>query len=272
MSRLLLLLVCLSLPLCSVYPKPKMDRCRGTYSYNYSESISHAEGKARGIEYAISKALADKYGTTVMSQSMLELTSNGDRFNQMTRLLVKGKLIRHVHEPQISAPMFADNMFRIDVTVDFYARPIEYAPTEFIAKVLRNGQEDKFESSDFKDGDKFYMSFESPKAGYAAIFFQGKEAVYCMLPYIDEEDAFHVEKGKKYVFFNKDNNTYHMICGEEPEINYVHVLFSSKKFIDGDVVREMSPSKFMDWLGYRQSYDEWLQIQSTMIKVNPSKQ
>ena len=262
----------MSLPLCSVYPKAKVDRCGGTFPYYYSESYSHAEAKARAIEEAIFRALADKYGTTVTSQSMLELTGNGDRFNQMTRLLVKGKLIRHVHEPQISAPMFADNMFRIDVTVDFYARPIEYAPTEFIAKVLCNGQEDKFESSDFKDGDKFYMSFESPKAGYAAIFFQGKEAVYCMLPYIDEEDAFHVEKGKKYVFFNKDNNTYHMICGEEPEINYVHVLFSSKKFIDGDVVREMSPSKFRDWLGNRQSYDEWLQIQSTMIKVNPSKQ
>lgn len=271
MSRLLLLLVCLSLPLCSVYPKPKMDRCSGTFSYYYSESISHAEAKAKAKEEAIARALAEKYGTTVTSQSMLVLTQGGDRYNQVTRLQVKGKWVKNLHEPKFSSPEFADNMFRIDVTVDFYARAIDYAPTEFVAKALRNGLEDKFASEEFVDGDKFYMSFETPKTGYAAVFFEDRDMVYCMLPYMDEEDAFHVEKGKRYVLFNKDNNTYHMTCGEEPEINYVHVLFSTKKFIDGDVVREMGSSKFRDWLGTRQSYDDGLQIQSVMIKVNPAK-
>lgn len=272
MVRLVILISFMFLPFSYANSKVKMEKCGGTYPYYYSESISHAEAKAKAVENAIIMALADKYGTTVTSQSLLELTNNGDRFNQVSRLHVKGKLVKHLHEPKISAPVFADNLFKIDVTVNFFATAIEYAPTEFVAKVLRNGQEDKFESDVFANGDKFYMSILSPKEGYVAIFFEDKETVNCMLPYMDEDEPFHVSKGEKYVFFNKANNTYHVVCGEEAEINYIHILFSSRKFIDGDIVREMQPAKFRGWLGVRQSYDENLQIQSIMIKINPDKQ
>lgn len=264
-----ILLAYMFLPVSPLHSKVKPEKCGGTYPYHYSKNISHAEAEARAVENAVIMALAEKFGTTVTSQSMMELSTQGSGYSQATRLLVKGKLLKHIHEPKISAPLYADNMFRIDVTVAFEAVPIEYAPTEFEAKVLRNGQEDKFESNTFADGDKFYLSFMSPKAGYAAVFYEDAAQVSCMLPYIDEEEARQVEKGEKYVFFNTPNNTYHLVCGEESEINYVHVLFSDSKFINGDLLRNMKPAKFRDWMGVRQSYDNGLQIQSFMIKVNP---
>ena len=266
-----LLFVCIFLTFSYAKSQVKRERCSGTYPYFYSENISHAEAKAKAVEKAIIMALADRYGTTITSESLLKLTNDGDKFNQISKLQVKGKLVKHLHQPKISAPSFEDNMFRIDVTVDFYAKAIEYAPVEFIAKPLRNGLDDKFESDTFCDGDKLYVSFTSPKAGYAAIFFEDNETVNCMLPYIDEYDSFQVSKDKKYVFFTQDNNTYHLICGDEPEINYLHILFSSKKFIDGDIIREMSPVKFQDWLAVRRNYDDALQIQSIIIKINPQK-
>lgn len=272
MTNLLLLLGIMFLPFFHVHQKDNLEKCGGTYPYYYSENISHAEAKAKAVENAIVMALADKYGTTVTSQSLLELTNQGDRFNQMTRLQVKGKLVKHLHEPKISAPIFADNLFRIDVTVEFYARAIKYAPVEFVAKTLCNGQEDKFKNNVFVNNDKFYLSFLSPKAGYAAVFYEDKEMVNCMLPYVEEEDCFPVCKGQRYLFFNVRNNTYHVVCGEEPEINFVHILFSPKKFIDGDLVREMSSGQFREWLGLRQSYDEGLQVESIMIKVCPERE
>lgn len=266
---LFLLLAYIFLPASPLHCKVKPEKCGGTYPYHYSENVSHAEAKARAVENAVVMALAERYGTTVTSQSLLELNLRESGYTQATRLLVKGKLLRHIHEPVISAPIFADNMFRIDVTVEFYATAMEYAPTEFEAKVLRNGQEDRFESNTFAAGDKFYLSFMSPKSGYAAVFYEDAAQVVCMLPYIEEESAHPVAKGEKYVFFNTPNNTYHLTCGEEPEINYVHVLFSDWKFIDGDLLRDMKPAKFRDWMGVRQSYDNGLQVQSFMVKVNP---
>ena len=253
--------------------KGRQVRCGGTYSYTYSENISHAEAKAKAIENAIIMALADEFGTTVTSQTLLELSNESERFDQISRLQVKGKLVRHIHQPVISVPLYADNMFTVKVTVDFYAKPIEYAPTEFEAKVLRNGKEDKFENDQFVADDQFYLSFRSPKAGYVAVFFEDRTAACCMLPYYgNDETPFRVEKDKKYVFFDVRNNTYHMSCGAEPEINYVHIVFSPNQFINGDIIREMTCSKFRDWLGKRQSYDEKMQVQSIMLKVSPRKE
>lgn len=255
----------------SLFAKDKLVKCGGTYPYTYSENISHAEAKAKAVENAIIRALADKFGTTVTSQSLLELTNKGDRFDQISRLQVKGKLVRRIHEPQLSAPVFADNMFTINATVEFYAQAIEYAPTEFKVHTLRNGTDDKYASGEFNANDKFYLSFTSPKSGYVAVFFEDRENVCCMLPYVnDDEEPFFVEKGKRYLFFNVANNTYHFSCETEPEINYIHVMFSPKLFINGDVIRDMTCSKFRDWLGIRQSYDNELQVQSMMIKVNPT--
>ena len=252
------------------YCKSKEVRCRGTYLYVYSEHISHAEAKAKAVENAIIMALADNFGTTITSQSMLELTNSGDKFSQMSRLQVKGKLVKHNREPQISTPQYSDNQFSVNVTVDFNALPINYAPTQFVAKALRNGKDDRFESSTFTSDDKFYMSFYSPKAGYLAIFFEDKDGVSCMLPYVDDDNSpYSVVKDRRILLFDITNNTYHMTCGEESEINYVHVVFSPNKFIDGDLVRRMSCKRFRDWLGNKQSFDELMQVETLMIRVNP---
>lgn len=270
------IIVLLSLFICSsrLVAKDKQVRCGGTYPYVYSGSISYDEAKARAVEEAIIKAIADKFGTTVSSASLLEMTNEGERFDQVSRLLTRGRFIRHATQPKVSNPVFADNLFTIQVTVDFYAVPIEYAPAEFSAKMLRNGTDDKFESDCFVADDKFYISFQTPKAGYVAVYFEDKNMVSCLLPYYDDDsEPFHAEKDKRYVFFcNVENNTYHVSCGEEPEINYLHVVFSPHPFIHGDILREAAPRKFRDWLARHQAYDEQMQVQSMIMKVMPKKE
>lgn len=143
MKRIVFITIILFLCTSSLLAKVKQERCGGTYAYTYSGSISYDKARTKAIENAIVMALADKFGTTVTSQSLLELTNRGDRFDQMSRLQVKGKLVRHINAPVVSDPVYADNMFTLNVTVDFYATPIEYAPVEFVAKTLRNGTSDR---------------------------------------------------------------------------------------------------------------------------------
>ena len=52
----------------------------------------------------------------------------------------------------------------------------------------------------------------------------------------------------------------------------MHVIFSPKAFINGDIVREMTSGKFREWLMKRQSYDEEMQVVSMMVKVSPKKE
>ena len=111
------------------YAKEKKVKCEGTYTYTYSGSLSFNEAKVRALDYAVTMALADQFGTTVTSQSFLDMTGNWERFEQRSRTLVKGKLVRHIHEPVISNPLYENNQFTLEVKVSFYAQPLDYPPT-----------------------------------------------------------------------------------------------------------------------------------------------
>ena len=127
MKKIIFITTILFLCTSSLLAKVKQERCGGTYAY-------FIERPRFAVVIAIVMALADKFGTTVTSQSLLELTNRGDRFDQMSRLQVKGKLVRHINAPVVSEPVYADNMFTLNVTVDFYATAIECAPVEFVVK------------------------------------------------------------------------------------------------------------------------------------------
>ncbi len=63
-----------------------------------------------------------------------------------------------------------------------------------------------------------------------------------------------------------------MTCGEEQEINYVHVVFSPNPFINADLMRTMTRRKFNRWLEKHLNYDSELQVQTLMIRVLPDKE
>lgn len=255
-----------------IQAKPDNEKCEGTYSYTFSKSISLEEGEARAVENAVIMALADKFGTNVTSQSLMEMSNDYDRFMQLSQLAVKGKLVKHIKQPKVSEPVFKDNLISVDVTVCFYAQPIEHAPIEFKAIPLRNGTEDVYEAQNYIAGDRFYMSFTTPKNGYVAVFFDDGKNVTCMLPYVANDNSpFYAKKNKRYLFFTDDNDTYNFVCGAEPEINYLHVVYSPNKFINGDLVRDMSSKDLQKWLGNRRSYDEELEVESIMIRVTPKE-
>lgn len=269
------LLITFLITLCiSSFASGKKVRCKGTYQYQYSTSISYDEAKPRAIEYAEAKALEETFGTFVSVQSFIELSNDGtDRFNQLGKTLVKGKIVKHNSTPTVSAPKFFDNMQWVEVMVDFDAVAVDYPPTEFVAKTLRNGTDDRYEDTNFAADDKFYLSFRSPKAGYVAVFYEDQRSVVCMLPYdYDDNKPFAVEKGKRYLWFDLDGYRYHLSCDGDREFNLVHIIYSpNDRFINGDLMREMSCLQFHEWLDLRRNIDTEMQAEQIIIKVSQRK-
>lgn len=270
MKRLILCSL-LFLAITGLSAKDKLVRCEGTYDYTYPTSMSTDEARVRALEYAIEKAIADNIGTDVWSDTYLEMSKTKDSFNKITQLSVRGEWVEDIYEPQISDPIYANNMYSISVKVAFMARPYESSRVPFIAHILRNGIDNRFSSEEFKEGDNIYISFEAPSKGYVAVFLEDTECVVCAVPYVgQDEQPFFVKKNKSYIFLNEDNNRFHITCGPEPEINSVHIVFSPTPFIKGNLVRERSKSAFRKWLGTIKSRDqEDLQVKSFHLKVYP---
>ena len=135
-------------------------------------------------------------------------------------------------------------MFTLNVTVDFYAVPIEYAPVEFVAKTLRNGTTDRYESSEYVAGDPLRYVVQLLKL--AILQCSSRTATqWCASCHISVMTICRfVGKDKRHIFFENDENGYQMTCGEEQEINCVHVVFSPNPFINADLMRTMTRRKF----------------------------
>lgn len=254
----------------------KLVRCKGRYLHTYSTAISLDIAKVQALNFAITEAIAEKLGRTVSANILLQMSNTKESsFDQISQLTVKGEWVKDIQEPKFEPPVYKDNQFGMWVTVDFYARPLELVPVTFTAYVLRNGTDDsKFkvgEIGEFNDGDQLFVSFQAPRDGYVAIYLQDTETAICALPYIGQDETpFRVKKGQRYIFLTEDNNRYHMTCEAEPEINFVHIIFSPFPFFKGDLIREMPNRTFRKWLGAI-GYDseKQVQVQSKIIKVSP---
>ncbi|MCC8113488.1 MAG: DUF4384 domain-containing protein [Bacteroidales bacterium] len=149
-------------------------------------------------------------------------------------------------------------------------REITSAQADFTARVLRNGTDDKFEASDFRADDDFYISLVTSVGGYAAVYAQEDDGyVYLLFPYpMQENPSAPVKANRRYVFFSKDDADASDLPyvrqvyfdGARDVENYVfYVLFSPNEFYrptrgiaqDGRIKSE----DFLKWLSKTQSHD-----------------
>ena len=79
MKKYIIAIIQLILCISPILAKEKLVKCGGTFPYYYSENISHAEAKAKAVENAVIMALADQFGTTVTSQSLMEIADANER-------------------------------------------------------------------------------------------------------------------------------------------------------------------------------------------------
>ena len=242
MKRTLLIIILLNVIL-ATYAQ-KVLRVSGEYTYYAPENVTLEEAKRTALERAKLDALANVFGTTVTQSNTSYLSNVNDeskvKFWSYGGTEVKGEWIETIGSPEYKIS-YDQSMLVVKVSVEGKAREIQNMQVDLDVKVLRNGTDAKFESSNFKDGDDLYLYFKSPVDGYLSIYLidESVAEVYCLLPYhASSGSPVHVRKDKPYVFFSvndaestKDEvDEFLITASQSVEYNDLIVAFSKEEY------------------------------------------
>ena len=265
-------------------------KVRGEYTYHAPENVTLEEAKRTALERAKIQLIAEEFGT-VVTQTNTTFVENTDEessveFRSLAASDVKGEWIETIGTPEYSIS-YEQNMLVVKVHVEGRIREIKSAKVDFTAKILCNGTEDRFESSDFKDGDNLYLSFSTPTDGYLAIYLlDTNRDAFCLLPYPGDTDGkVFVKHGNRYVFFSidkklqsKKENTpvheYKMTCEKGMESNFIYIIFSPNAFTkasdtmtDDSLPRMLPYANFQDWLSRCRRKDKEMIVEVRQITI-----
>ncbi len=265
-----------------------VHRVSGMYRYVVPEHVSVEAAKITAVERAKIQALADEFGTLI-SQNTSTLIENRNEKSDVSLLSlgssdVNGEWIADTQEPKIEIGT-QDRIFVVTASVEGKARAITRVGIDVVAKLLRNGTDDKFESEEFNAGDDLFLHFESPVDGYLAVYLvDDSQQAYCLLPYIHNTTGrTEIKGGRHYLFFSqkhpqaKDQSVdeYQLTCAKPHEYNRIYVLFSPNEFSkanDQESSNESLPrvlpfENFQKWLSKSRIRDSDMQVVTKIISI-----
>lgn len=268
----------------------RTEKVTGRYTYYAPENVTLEEAKRTALDRAKLSAIADEFGTLVTQNNSTLLTNeNGrsdSRFFSLGGSEVKGEWIETIGEPQYDIS-YEQGTLVVAVTVSGRIREIVGSGIDIVAKVLRNGTEEKFESTDFRSGDDMYLYFRSPVDGYLTVYLldETTQEVFCLLPYRGSgEGAYRIQHDRPYILFSaKDESQnpslvdeYTMTCSHEVEYNDLYVIFSPNSFAkantsasDDEVLpRQLSYEDFQKWIVKVRKRDTQMRLVITNITIN----
>ena len=282
-SKSYILPIILALPFIALAQKVKTVEAE--YTYCAPSNLSPVEAKTEAVKRAQIEAIANEFGRIVTSNNYLRMTTKDGESHTSLNVIgeseVKGEWLRAVEPPKVKNMFIQDDMSTcITVFVKGEAAEIVSAPVRFEAKILRNGTDDRFESDDFKAGDKFYMSFRSPANGYLAIYMIDDEGnAFRLLPYQDaDEAAFSVKRDKSYVLFSEGHEL-DAFCDRPMEFNHVYTIFSPHQFtrpLDKDAFHskegqvlppKLSLKEFQKWFVGMRKFDKDLSVDRRTFRI-----
>ena len=274
----------------SVLSAQKVQKVTGYYTYYAPENVTIEEAKRIALDRAKLSAIADAFGT-VMSQSNSTVLTNENgrsdsRFLSLGSSEVKGEWIETTKEPDYTIS-YECGMLVVSVTVNGRIREIVNAGVDVVAKILRNGTEEKFESSEFRCGDDMYLYFQSPVDGYLTVYLldETTQEVFCLLPYrASGEGAYKIEHDKSYVLFSAEKEArnpnevdeYILTCSHEKEFNDLYIIFSPNPFTKANSMdsmnetlpRQLSYEEFRIWLVKYRKVDKGMNVNIKQITIN----
>lgn len=263
-------------------------RVEGEYVYYAPGYMSVEHAKEKALEQAQIRLIADEFGTNI-TQMNSTIVANRDGnsnidFTSFSSCDVKGEWLETIGEPEFSVS-YDRGMIIVKCFVKGNVREVISAPIDIKAKILRNGTTDKFEGYDFKSDDDMYLSFQSPVAGYLAVYLLDAEGnAFCLLPYRAQTEGIQkIDANKPYIFFSAADtpiaernlvDEYTMTCSGEFESNQIHVLFSPNAFTKandndmGDFLpRELSNKDYQKWLAKVRKKDVNLTLKRALISI-----
>lgn len=258
----------------------KVQTVDGEYLYYVPENVPIEIARQTAIERARLEALATAFGTSVSQVNTTSMTnSNGQSelsFMSSGGSEVKGEWLEDTREP-VAEPFYEQGMLCIKARVWGKAREIVGAAIDIDTRVLRNGLDTRFESSDFRDGDDLFLYFRTPVKGYLTIYLvDAEQEAFCLLPYMrDTNGKAEVMNNVDYVFFSPQAadvnkhlvDEYTMTCNRGIEQNEIYVIFSPNEFAkandrqtDMNLPRELPFADFQKWLNRNRMRDKAMTV------------
>lgn len=257
-----------------------------TYSYVIPKDESIRQAEISAIKQAKLQMIADHFGTIVGSISTIEMNDingKGDiRSFTYGETEVKGEWIKDIVPPVIQKKL-VNNEFVLQVTVNGMIREIISNTIDFKCKILRNGEDDSFESDSFINGDFLYISMQTPVDGYVAIYLTDGNEVQCLFPYEGLAlDNMKVDADTRYVFFSKNQSgnidpnrvrRMRLGCASTQEHDRIYVIFSTKKFTkavdfaNGNLPRTLKYDEFHSWLSKSRQMDKEMTVKPFDITI-----
>ena len=261
----------------------------GTIRYMIPQNLTLAQAEFYAVEQAKLQIIADNFGT-IISRSDALTFKNKDGISSVESLTnagleVRGEWIATIGEPKIKR-IVENNEYILVVSIRGQIREIISAPIDFHAKVLRNGVTDNCESDTFKQGDKMYMSFQTPEDGYVSIYITDGEVVQCLYPYKGlGDEIMKIEEDRRYIFFSKENSgeldplyvpERRLGCNDDNEHDRIYLIFSPNKYskaVDHSDENEIGPrtlsfKDFHSWLSRLRRFDKELTYKVFDIVIN----
>ena len=273
----------------------------GEYTYYLPRNVSIEQAEKRALHEARLETIAERFGVWVTQFNIMATRSENDiiskNFFSYGGNDVKGEWVRDTRKPEYKIS-FEDEMLAVHVSTCFIAREITRAGVDFSAKTLRNGTEDKFESTEFRHGDDIFLSFRSPIDGYIAVYLvdEDSQTAFCLLPYgNDPTGKVKVNSQQKYVFFSKKHversevnivREYVMTCKNQIEHNLLYIIFSPNEFtkaLDSKATNETVPQvqlpfevvlprqlpfdDFQKWLHLNRQRDNDMDMQMKILTI-----
>lgn len=288
MRRVALISIMLYLTCGIVAYSQKTKKVTATYTYYAPETMSVEEAKRIALERAKIHAIEEEFGTIVsQSTSTIVTNSNGEsdtRFFSTGGSDIKGEWIETIGEPTYNIH-YEDKQLIIHVSTKGIIKENNNQYTDISVITLRNGIEEKYESTQFANGDDFYLRFQSPEDGYLLVYLidYSSEMVFFLLPYINSSDlCYKVQRNKVYTFFSNKAasedytvDEYTLTCEDNSAQNELIVLFSPRNLSparlndnSSDTPRTVDLSYFRKWLSNLQKNNDTLTINKQLLTIN----
>lgn len=286
MRIFILIILVLALSVTSFAQKEK--KVTGEYTYYAPEEVTIDRAKRTALERAQLEAISATFGTNISQHNATRISNvNGHsdiKFHSFSSSDVKGEWIETIGVPEYNIS-HEQEILIVKCKVTGKIREITSVPIDIKSKVLRNGTEDRFESSEFRSGDDLFLSFQSPVDGYLAVYLIDEEDnAFCLLPYRNQtEGVFKIKGNESYLFFSQDKTTlkdktivdeYSLTCDRNEETNRIIVIFSPNLFtksLDTDngkfLPREIENGDFQRWLAKVRRTDCQLNVVGSIINI-----
>lgn len=237
---------------------PKVIKIKGEAQVEWNKNYeSYTQAKKRVQDLATVNALEQAFGVVVVqgNSTYIKNVNTGEKtethtsFNMIGNTVVKGEVI------EILDIKFKDIKYKkridrkrvefIDIKCDITLKAKEITNTKIDIKAKTLACTNvKCATTAYKNGDEFFIYFNSPEEGYLTIYFDDTENTIRLLPYMEmpEETGnnFKVEADKDYILFSdkeefnyfEDNyfeeDTYELYAKTEKDLNRIFIIFSKK--------------------------------------------